>query len=85
MSTLAILDAHRAGAPVPCLDDPHGGHDWLTDGTTAIRAALLCNPCPYRADCLATALAEEGNVAASCRGGIRGGTTPDQRAHMETP
>ena len=54
-----------------------------TAGTeTALR---VCATCPVTTQCLDAALTEEGDLAGAYRHGIRGGTTPDQRAHMETP
>lgn len=52
-------------------------------GTDA--ALRICATCPVTTQCLTTALTEEGNLAGPYRHGIRGGTTPDERAHMETP
>ena len=54
-----------------------------TTGTdTALR---VCATCPVTTQCLDAALAEEGNLVGDSRYGIRGGTTPDQRALMEAP
>lgn len=56
-----------------------------TDTAGTDKALRVCATCPVTTQCLTAALAEEGNLAAAYRHGIRGGTTPDQRAHMETP
>lgn len=67
------------------------GHDDDTffpdrgDTTGTDEALRVCATCPVTTQCLDAALTEEGNLAGAYRHGIRGGTTPDQRAHMETP
>lgn len=43
-------------------------------------AKRVCAGCPVRRACLAEALAEEGDLAASHRHGVRGGCSPCDRA-----
>ncbi|MGW7350902.1 WhiB family transcriptional regulator [Streptomyces sp. NPDC054784] len=50
------------------------------DKATTRIARDLCNSCPGRDECLATALAEEGDD--SYRWGIRGGLTPTERRNL---
>lgn len=52
------------------------------DTAGADAALRICATCPVTTECLAAALTEEGNLAGQYRHGIRGGTTPEQRAHM---
>ena len=65
------------------------GHDTFFpdrgDTTGTDEALRVCATCPVATQCLDAALAEEGNLAGAYRHGIRGGTTPDQRAHMTNP
>lgn len=42
----------------------------------------ICAACPVQTECLEAALAEEGNLWAGGRFGIRGGTTPRERARI---
>lgn len=44
----------------------------------------ICNTCPVRAQCLAWAMAQEGDAARAFRHGIWGGTTPAEREAMAT-
>lgn len=43
-------------------------------------ARQVCQRCDVRAECLADALAEEGDLTAGYRFGLRGGLTPTERA-----
>lgn len=45
-------------------------------------ARAVCAVCPVVAECLAAAMAEEGNTSKHNRWGIRGGLTPTQRRRL---
>lgn len=51
-----------------------------SDAGSYLAARMICNRCPVRAECLATALAEERGRGASYRHGMFGGLTPGERA-----
>ena len=69
-----------------CLGTDHDTFFPDRGDTTGADAALrICATCPVTTECLNAALTEEGSLAGAYRHGIRGGTTPDQRALMETP
>ena len=55
--------------------------DWWFSGIAGQRdiAAALCTGCPVARQCLALALAAEGDVAPRYRFGLYAGTTPAQR------
>lgn len=42
----------------------------------------ICAACPVQTECLEAALTEEGNLWAGGRFGVRGGTTPRERARI---
>lgn len=50
-----------------------------SDRAAISKAKGLCNGCPVRDDCLAEAMAAEGDAGRSNRYGIRGALTPGQR------
>lgn len=71
-----------SGIP-PCSVNPDG---WADDGVYTkdpiIKAEAIATcvfACPYRADCLAAALKEEGSKESHRRHGIRGGLLPKDR------
>lgn len=51
-----------------------------SSGATAAAAKAVCERCPVRADCLAFALDDEGDIAHVSRYGIWGGLTPYARS-----
>ena len=59
---------------------PKGNAPDPFDTSNRVRAAALCAGCPVKADCLADALAEEGDLSAKSRYLVRGGLTPRGRA-----
>ena len=66
-----------------CLGDDHDAFFPHRDDATGTDAALrVCATCPVATECLEAALAKEGNLAGQYRYGIRGGTTPEQRASL---
>lgn len=55
---------------------------WDQDKTSDEKAAELCADCPVIAECLASAMAEEGSLTARNRYGVRGGLGPEGRARL---
>jgi WhiB family redox-sensing transcriptional regulator len=51
------------------------------DRADIVLAKFICARCPVRAECLRDALANEGGRTGEYRHGIRGGMTPEERAH----
>ncbi|WP_186319245.1 WhiB family transcriptional regulator [Streptomyces sp. SAJ15] len=51
-------------------------------GSAVREAKAICGGCPVRRQCLAAALAEEGNKVSSHRNGVRGGKTARERWAM---
>lgn len=69
-----------------CAQVPMGIADliFFSDQPAAVRAArAFCRDCPIASLCLADALRDEKGAAASGRFGIRGGTTPEERAQID--
>lgn len=66
---------------LPCIKRvPKGNQPDPYDTSNRARAAALCAGCPVKAECLADALAEEGDLSAKSRYLVRGGLTPRGRA-----
>lgn len=55
---------------------------WDQDKTSDEKAAELCAGCPVIAECLSSAMAEEGTLTARNRYGVRGGLGPEGRANL---
>lgn len=67
-----------------CAQIPDADPIFFTDNPNGRSAAAhaICGHCTVAKECLDDALAIEGNSDRSRRYGIRGGTTPAQRARM---
>lgn len=66
---------------LPCTKTvPKGNAPDPYDTSNRAKAAALCAGCPVKAECLADALAEEGDLSAKSRYLVRGGLTPRGRA-----
>jgi WhiB family redox-sensing transcriptional regulator len=72
-----------------CTTSPYDADLWFPDSyrtsqgqAQALTAARICATCPVLQQCLAAAIANEGNLAEDRRNGIWGGTTPEQRFRL---
>ncbi|MER7151223.1 WhiB family transcriptional regulator [Streptomyces lydicus] len=64
-------------------EDPDEFSPAVYNTATVREPKAICNRCPVEAKCLEEAFAEEAGLPHQFRSGIRGGTTPRERAAID--